>query len=98
MTSHPVTEDIATFFPATMELATVAIVLAMALGIPLGVLAAVRRGSWADQAIRVGTLCGWSVPVFVLALLALLVFYAKLGWTPGPGRQGRSCTRTWCRR
>ncbi len=87
MTSHPVTEDIATFFPATMELATVAILLATALGIPLGVLAAVRRGSWADQAIRVGTLCGWSIPVFVLALLALLVFYAKLGWAPGPGRQ-----------
>ena len=87
MTSHPVTQDIATFFPATMELATVAILLATAVGIPLGVLAAVRRGSWADQAIRVGTLCGWSVPVFVLALLALLVFYAKLGWAPGPGRQ-----------
>ncbi len=87
MTSHPVTEDVATFFPATMELATVAIVLAAGLGIPLGVLAAVRRGSWADQAIRVGTLCGWSVPVFVLALLALLVFYARLGWAPGPGRQ-----------
>ena len=87
MTSHSVTQDIATFFPATMELATVAILLAMALGIPLGVLAAVRRGSWADQAIRVGTLCGWSIPVFVLALLSLLVFYATLGWAPGPGRQ-----------
>ena len=87
MTSHRVTTDIATFFPATIELATVAIVLATALGIPLGVLAAVRRGSWADQAIRVGTLCGWSVPVFVLALLSLLVFYATLGWAPGPGRQ-----------
>ena len=87
MTSHTVTNDIATFFPATMELATVAILLATAIGIPLGVLAAVRRGSWADQIIRVSTLCGWSVPVFVLALLSLLVFYAKLGWAPGPGRQ-----------
>jgi peptide/nickel transport system permease protein len=87
MTSHSVISDIGTFFPATMELATLAILLATAVGIPLGVLAAVRRGSWADQAIRVGTLCGWSVPVFVLALLALLVFYATLGWSPGPGRQ-----------
>jgi peptide/nickel transport system permease protein len=87
MTSHSVLSDIGTFFPATMELASVAIVLAMVVGIPLGVLAAVRRGSWADQAIRVGTLCGWSVPVFVLALLSLLVFYATLGWFPGPGRQ-----------
>ncbi len=87
MTSHPVTEDIVTFFPPTIELATVAIALAMLVGIPLGVLAATRQGTWADQAIRVLTLCGWSVPVFVLALLCLLVFYAKLGWAPGPGRQ-----------
>ncbi len=57
MTSHPVTQDIARFFPATMELATVAIVLAIGLGIPLGVLAAVRQGSWVDQLIRVAPAC-----------------------------------------
>ncbi|MEJ1975118.1 MAG: ABC transporter permease [Acetobacteraceae bacterium] len=87
MTSNSVTSDIARFFPATMELATAAILLAAAVGIPLGVWGAVRRGTWIDQAIRVFCLAGWSVPVFVLALVSLLVFYATLGWAPGPGRQ-----------
>jgi len=87
MTANPVTEDIARFFPATFELATAAIVVAALLGVPLGVLAAVRQGRWADQAIRLFCLAGHSVPVFVLGLLSLLVFYATLGWAPGPGRQ-----------
>jgi peptide/nickel transport system permease protein len=87
MTSHTVWQDIKTFFPATLELATVAILIAVLLGIPLGVLAAVRQGSRTDQTIRVFCLAGHSVPIFVLALLSLLVFYATLGWAPGPGRQ-----------
>ncbi len=87
MTSNRVATDIARFFPATLELATIALMLATVVGVPLGVWAAVRQGSWIDQAIRVVCLSGHSIPVFVLALISLLVFYATLGWAPGPGRQ-----------
>jgi peptide/nickel transport system permease protein len=86
MTSNTVVEDIARYFPATIELATVAIVIATVLGVPLGVLAAVRQGTRLDQAIRVFCLAGHSIPIFLLALLSLLVFYATLGWVPGTGR------------
>ncbi len=87
MTSNRVSTDIARFFPATLELATAALLVAVLLGVPLGVYAAVRQGRWVDTVIRVVCLSGYSVPIFVLALLALLVFYATLQWAPGPGRQ-----------
>ncbi len=87
MTSNSVGTDIARFFPATLELATAALLVSVLLGVPLGVYAAVRQGRWADTVIRVVCLSGYSVPIFVLALLALLVFYATLQWAPGPGRQ-----------
>ncbi len=87
MTSHTVAEDIARFFPATLELASVAILIAVAIGVPLGVLAAVKQGTRIDHTIRVICLAGHSVPIFVLALLTLLIFYAALGIAPGPGRQ-----------
>ncbi|WP_426956073.1 ABC transporter permease [Muricoccus radiodurans] len=88
MTANPVWQDIARFFPATFELATAAILVAAVLGIALGVLAATRQGTLLDQAVRIFCLAGHSLPVFVLGLLSLLVFYAWLGWLPGPGRQG----------
>jgi peptide/nickel transport system permease protein len=87
MTSNLVTHDILQYFPATLELATVAIGFATLVGVPLGVLAAVKQGSRTDSAIRVFCLAGHSVPIFLLALLSLLVFYATLGWAPGTGRQ-----------
>lgn len=87
LTRNPVTQDIARYFPATLELATAALLLAALIGIPLGVWAAVRQGSLTDQIIRVVCLAGHSVPTFVLALISLLVFYAALGIAPGPGRQ-----------
>ncbi len=86
MTSQPVTADIAHFFPATLELATVAIIIAILLGVPLGVMAAARQGSRFDHAVRVVSLAGQSIPVFVLGLLALLIFYVKLGIAPGTGQ------------
>lgn len=86
MTQRPVTDDLAQYFPPTLELSTAAMLIALAVGIPLGVLSAWWRGSPFDHAARVVSLIGQSVPVFVLALLALLVFYAKLGWAPGTGQ------------
>ena len=55
-------------------------------GIPLGVLAAVKRGSFVDQAVRVVGLIGYSIPIFWLGLMGLLIFYARLDWVAGPGR------------
>jgi peptide/nickel transport system permease protein len=86
LTSNPVLDDIRRFFPATLELATVATVIGVTLGIPMGVFAAVARGRSADQAIRVVSLLGYSVPVFWLGLMGLLLFYGRLGWVAGPGR------------
>lgn len=86
MTSRPVTQDIARFFPATLELATIAIIIAVLIGVPLGVIAAWRQGSRFDHVVRVISLAGQSVPVFVLGLVCLLVFYAKLGIAPGTGQ------------
>lgn len=88
MTSRPVLEDIARFFPATIELATAALLIALVFGIPIGVISAVRQNSWLDRAVRIFCLAGHSLPTFVLALLALLFFYARLGWFPPSGRQG----------
>ncbi|MDE2582935.1 MAG: ABC transporter permease [Rhodospirillales bacterium] len=87
MTTHPVTTDIAHYFPATIELATAAILIALAVGIPLGVFAAARQGSRFDHVVRVLSIGGQSVPVFVLGLIFLLVFYVKLGIAPGTGQQ-----------
>jgi peptide/nickel transport system permease protein len=86
LTTHPVLDDILATFPATLELATCGILLGAGLGVPLGVWAAVRRGGVADHTVRVMGLVGYSVPIFWLGLMALVLFYAKLGWVAGPGR------------
>lgn len=86
LNARPVSEDIARVFPATMELATIGVLVGIFLGVPLGVIAAVRRGSWIDQIARVVALVGYSMPIFWLGLMGLLVFYGILGWVGGPGR------------
>ena len=86
LTSNPVWDDIVKTFPATLELATCGIVLDAGLGVPLGVWAAVRRGGVADHLVRVLGLVGYSVPIFWLGMMALVLFYAKLDWVGGPGR------------
>ena len=86
LTSNPVMQDIRRTFPATFELATLGIIIGAGIGVPLGVWAAVRRGGVVDQVVRVMGLIGYSVPIFWLGLMALVVFYARLGWVGGPGR------------
>ncbi|TJW46560.1 MAG: ABC transporter permease, partial [Mesorhizobium sp.] len=78
--------DIRRAFPATIELATLGTLIGALLGVPLGVLAAVRRGSIIDQIVRIIGLVGYSVPIFWLGLLALVLFYARLQWVAFPGR------------
>ena len=85
-TGKPVVEDIRRVFPATLELASVAIVIGTGLGIPMGVLAAMYRDSVVDHLVRVVGLLGYSAPTFWLGLMGLVLFYATLGWVGGPGR------------
>jgi peptide/nickel transport system permease protein len=81
-----VAEDLASYLPATIELATTAILFGVTVGVALGLLSALRRNTWIDHTARVISLFGVSTPVFWLALVALYIFYARLGWVAGPGR------------
>jgi ABC-type dipeptide/oligopeptide/nickel transport system permease component len=74
-----VAEDLAAYLPATIELATTAIVIGVTLGISLGLLSALRRNTWLDHGARVVSLFGVSTPVFWLALVALYIFYVQAG-------------------
>lgn len=85
-TGQPVLQDLLSAFPATLELATLALVIGTALGIIAGVLCARFSGSPLDLAVRTFTLLGNSVPIFWLGLLMLALFYANLQWSAGPGR------------
>ena len=77
---------IAERFPATLELSLVAAVLALVLGIPMGVYAALRRGSFLSQLIMTVSLLGVSLPTFLIGILLILVFSVNLGWFPSFGR------------
>ncbi len=86
VTKTPVIDEFITLFPATIELAIFAIVFATGIGIPIGILAAVRRGSVLDYATMGVSLTGYSMPIFWWALLLILLFSVNLGWTPVSGR------------
>ncbi|MDN3563982.1 ABC transporter permease [Paeniroseomonas aquatica] len=83
-TGQPVLVDILARLPASAELTLCGLVLAMAVAIPLGIIAAVRQGSLADHACRVIVTAGVSLPVFFTGLLLVYVFYFLLGWSPAP--------------
>ena len=88
LNGRPVSEDIRRVFPATLELSTLGTLIGVIIGVPLGVVAAVKRGTWIDSVARVVALIGYSMPIFWLALISLLIFYGILGWVGGPGRVG----------
>ncbi len=92
-TGRPVRDDLKAFFPATFELAMCAFFLAIALGIPLGVISALRRNRPTDHFSRVIALTGVSTPLFWSALLLQFLFYYKLGWLPAMGRSTIDITR-----
>lgn len=88
-TGRPVIEDILHVLPATIELATFAILIGAGLGVPLGVLAAVKKDRWQDHVVRVFSLMGHSMPIFWTGMIALIILYAKLGWVGGSGRMSQ---------
>ena len=85
-TQRPVLEDLCKFFPVTIELATIALLIGVFTGIPLGILCAVKKDTWGDHLARIVSLFGLSMPVFWSGLMALLIFYYWLEWLPGPGQ------------
>ena len=85
-TRRPVMDDLRQFVPGTIELAIAAMLFALAVGIPLGIIGAIWQDRWPDHFARFVALIGASVPVFWLGLLALYAFFYKLHWLPGPGR------------
>ena len=95
LTANPVLEDIRRVFPATLELATVATLIGIVSRRADGRAGRGPAGPLADHVVRVIGLIGYSVPVFWLGLVGLLVFYARLGWVAGPGPPRRRSTRTW---
>src|SRR5438552_5126894 len=86
ITQEPVMREFAALFPATIELAACAIVFALVIGIPAGMIAAVRRNSVFDHGVMGVSLTGYSMPIFWWGLLLILLFSVQLGWTPVSGR------------
>lgn len=87
LVSHePVWQEFTSLFPATLELTTAALLFATLFGIPLGILAALRRGSWLDQGLMGIALTGYSMPIFWWGLMLIMLFSVTLGLTPVSGR------------
>ena len=86
VTKRPVWDEFFTLFPATLELSICAMIFAIALGLPAGIIAAVNRGKFLDRALMSTALVGYSMPIFWWALLLIIVFSGNLGWTPVSGR------------
>ena len=85
-THEPVFTEFITLFPATVELSVCAMLLALAVGIPAGILAALKRNTYLDYSVMGLSLTGFSMPIFWWALLLILLFSVTLGWTPVSGR------------
>jgi ABC-type dipeptide/oligopeptide/nickel transport system permease component len=83
-TGHPVAEDLLKRLPASFELTVTALGLAVVAGIGMGILAALRPGSWLDHLVRIIGTAGVAMPTFFTGLLLLHIFYFELGWAPAP--------------
>ena len=86
VTKKPVMTEFLALFPATIELGVCAIIIATLVGVPVGVIAAIKRGSWFDQLSMTTALVGFSMPIFWWGLLLIIFFSGILGWTPVSGR------------
>jgi dipeptide transport system permease protein len=86
VTQKSVLTEFMTLFPATLELSIAAIIFAVILGLPFGILAALKRGTWVDHSVMGVSLSGYSMPIFWWGLLLILLFSVTLGWTPVSGR------------
>ncbi len=86
VTKQPIIKEFLTLFPATVELSLCAIILAVLIGLPVGILAAIRRGTVFDHSVMAVTLTGYSMPIFWWGLLLIILFSGILGWTPVSGR------------
>jgi dipeptide transport system permease protein len=88
VTKRPVLQEFGTLFPATLELSLCAMLFAILLGVPAGIFAAVKRGTWFDQGVMGVALVGYSMPIFWWGLLLIVLFSNTLHWTPVSGRIG----------
>jgi dipeptide transport system permease protein len=86
ITRQPVLNEFKTLFPATVELSLCAMIIAVFFGLPAGMIAATRRGSFFDHTVMTGALAGYSMPIFWWGLLLIIFFSGILGWTPVSGR------------
>ena len=85
-TGRPILDDLRDFFPGTLELSLAALLIAAAIGIPAGVLAALQQNKLPDVLVRLLALIGGATPIYWLAILLLETLHNKLRWLPGPGR------------
>jgi peptide/nickel transport system permease protein len=83
-TGQPVVNEIESRLPASAELTLSGLILSLLIAVPLGILAAVKQGSWIDHTCRIVATAGVSLPVFFTGLLLVYVFYFKIGWSPAP--------------
>lgn len=90
LTNKPVSSELATFLPATIELMLASVLVSVVLAVPLGILSAVRRGTWYDHTLRATSVAGLSLPIFWFGIILQLVFYRQLEWLPIGGRLAAS--------